>query len=223
VRLNQLPNPVNIGYLSHFSCADNTESDATTKQIATFTKAVENKPGLKSMANSAGLLLWPNLNLDVARAGIALYGISPQSHNIGKDFGLIPVMTFTTRLIAVRHHPKGQPVGYGQSWISEKETTLGVIAVGYGDGYPRAASNHASVFINGRAVPIVGRVSMDLVVIDLGLEAKDQCGDKVELWGENMPIEHVANAAGTIPYELTIQLTSRVKRVAMFEAHETQI
>lgn len=207
-RLNAVSEPVS--FISHFSCADNTECGTTQKQITAFSKAVENTQGMKSIANSAGILLWPNSKFDVARAGIALYGISPQSDSIGKDFGLIPAMTFSTRLISVRHHQKGQPVGYGNAWIADKETTLGVIAVGYGDGYPRAASNHASVFINGRTAPIVGRVSMDMVVVDLGLDAQDQCGDSVELWGENLPIESVANAAGTIPYELTIQLTSRV-------------
>ncbi|MEZ9579918.1 alanine racemase [Vibrio sp. 10N.222.52.C3] len=209
-RLDTVSEP--ISFLSHFSCADDTQCTTTQEQITVFSNAVKDKQGMKSIANSAGILLWPNSKFDVARAGIALYGISPQSDSVGKDFGLIPAMTFSTRLISVRHHDKGQPVGYGGSWISDKETTLGVIAVGYGDGYPRAASNHASVFINGRSVPIVGRVSMDMIVVNLGKDAQDKCGDSVELWGENLPIESVAHSASTIPYELTIQLTSRVHK-----------
>ncbi|MGL6260940.1 alanine racemase [Vibrio sp. WXL210] len=199
-----------IGIISHFSCADERSNTATTEQITAFSQVIKDIQGPKSIANSAGLLMWPDSSFGVARAGIALYGISPIDGYTGHDFGLIPVMTFTSRLISIRQHKAGQPVGYGQTWRPEQDTTLGVIAAGYGDGYPRSASNCAKVFINGRQVPIVGRVSMDMLVVDLGQDARDCSGDQVELWGEQMPIEQVAQAAGTIPYELTIQLTSRV-------------
>lgn len=199
-----------IGIISHFSCADERSNTATTEQISAFSQAIKDTQGPKSIANSAGLLMWPDSSFGVARAGIALYGISPIDGYTGHDFGLIPAMSFTSRLISIRQHQAGQPVGYGQTWRPKQDTTLGVIAAGYGDGYPRSASNSAMVFINGRQVPIVGRVSMDMLVVDLGQDARDCSGDQVELWGEHMPIEQVAQAAGTIPYELTIQLTSRV-------------
>ncbi|CAM4382370.1 alanine racemase [Vibrio agarivorans] len=207
-----------IHFLSHLSCADNPSSDKTASQISVFSSALENVNGLKSLANSAGILLWPNSQFDVARAGIALFGISPQITRTGKDFGLIPAMTFETSLISKRDHQKGQAVGYGETWVASQDTTLGVIAVGYGDGYPRSGSNNAYVYINGRLAPVVGRVSMDMIVVDLGPKSKDQCGDIVELWGNNLPIEHVAKSAQAIPYELTIQLTSRVSKEHCFES-----
>ncbi|WP_394245473.1 alanine racemase [Vibrio astriarenae] len=201
-----------VHFLSHFSCADDIEQAKTLSQIEVFKKSISNQPGLKSIANSAGILLWPQSEFDCARTGIALYGIAPQSQHQGVEHDLIPAMTLTSQLIAIRSHKSGDPVGYGDSWVAEKDTILGIVAIGYGDGYPRAASNHASMFINGRTVPVVGRVSMDMVVVDLGTGSQDNVGDEVEIWGKQMPVEKVAEAADTIPYELVIQITNRVHR-----------
>ncbi len=201
-----------LNYLSHFSCADELDSPATLNQIQTFNKVTRRRCGLKSIANSAGILFWPDSHFDMVRSGIALYGISPKEGKTGKELGLSTVMTLKSRLIAVRQHEAGEPVGYGQTWHSREATKIGVIALGYGDGYPRSAPEGTPIWLNGRLVPIVGRVSMDMITVDLGKRSDDQVGDEVELWGSRLPIETVAEAIGTIPYELTIKLTRRVVR-----------
>ncbi|KHT62947.1 alanine racemase [Photobacterium gaetbulicola] len=201
-----------IGFLSHFSCADDLLKTKTLKQIELFYRSIGDQPGPKSIANSAGILLWPESQFDWARTGISLYGIAPQSNHQGSEFNLLPAMTLTTKLISIRPHKSGEPAGYGDSWVSRRNTFLGVVAIGYGDGYPRSASNRSSMFINGRSVSVVGRVSMDMVIVDLGPDSKDQIGDEVEVWGKHIPIETVAKSANTIPYELVILLTNRVYR-----------
>ncbi len=201
-----------LNYLSHFSCADELDSDVTVNQIKTFRKITQQRSGLKSIANSAGILFWPDSHFDMARTGIALYGVSPAENYSGKELGLTAVMTIKSRLIAIRQHEANEPVGYGQIWHSHEATKIGVIAFGYGDGYPRLAPEGTPIWLNGRLVPIVGRVSMDMITVDLGSDCDDQIGDEVELWGSRLPIEVVAKAIGTIPYELTIKLTKRVVR-----------
>ena len=149
---------------------------------------------------------------DVIRPGIALYGISPRSDRQDSDEGLRPVMSLKSRLIAVRDHPAGAPVGYGGHWVSSCATRLGVVAMGYGDGYPRSAPSGTPVLVNGRRVPLVGTVSMDMLTVDLGPDAVDQPGDPVLLWGPDLPVEEVARHIGTIAYELVIKLTPRVPK-----------
>lgn len=200
----------NVGFVSHLSCADDPSSSSTNKQIEQFLKITAPYKGEKSLANSAAILHWSSAHFDVARAGIALYGISPFANSIGRDYGLKPVMTMRSKLIAIRQHKAEQPVGYSERWFAEEDTHIGVVAMGYGDGYPRSASNGTPVWINGRLVPIVGTVSMDMITVDLGKDATDKVGDCVEFWGNNLPIEVVAEKADTIPYELTIKLTKRV-------------
>jgi alanine racemase len=139
-----------------------------------------------------------------------LYGISPFPDRIGADHGLQPVMTLKSNLIAVRDAKAGESVGYSANWTAERDTRLGVVAMGYGDGYPRMAPNGTPVLVNGRLVPIAGRVSMDMMTVDLGPNAPDVVGDEVILWGEGLPVERVAEQVGTIPYELVLKLTSRV-------------
>ena len=119
-------------------------------------------------------------------------------------------MTLKTSLIAVRKHKAGEPVGYGGTWVSEKDTYLGVIAIGYGDGYPRSAPSGTPIWINGRKVPIVGRVSMDMISVDLGSELIDRVGDEAILWGDVLPVEEIAKYSGISAYELITKLTSRV-------------
>lgn len=201
-----------LGFISHFSCADDINHPTTQRQLACFNQATAQYDGPKTIANSAGILFWPESQFDVARAGIALFGISPSAEHTGRDHALVPVMTLNTRLIAVRKHQASRPVGYGETWHAQQDTHIGVIAMGYGDGYPRSAPSGTPVFVNGRLVPIVGRVSMDMITVDLGPDATDQVGDVVEMWGKNLPIETIANHVGTIPYELTIKLTPRVHR-----------
>ncbi|VTM24920.1 alanine racemase [Aggregatibacter sp. HMT-949] len=198
-----------FGFVSHFSRADELESDYTSLQIQRFLCATQDKPGERSIAASGGILFWPQSHLDWVRPGIIMYGISP-TDTIGSEFGLTPVMNLTSSLIAVRHHKKGEPVGYGGIWSSPRDTKIGVVAIGYGDGYPRDAAEGTPVYLNGRIVPIVGRVSMDMLTVDLGPDSQDQVGDEVILWGKELPIETVAKYTGVLSYELITKLTPRV-------------
>ena len=211
-RLSQCKNvrqPVNV--VSHFARADEPECGATEKQLAIFTAFTDGKPGLRSIAASGGILLWPQSHFDWARPGIILYGVSPlEQKPWGPDFGMQPVMSLTSSLIAVREHKAGEPVGYGGTWVSERDTRLGVVAMGYGDGYPRAAPSGTPVLVNGREVPIVGRVAMDMVCVDLGPNAEDKTGDEVILWGNGLPVERIAEITKVSAYELITRLTSRV-------------
>ena len=211
-RLSQCKNvrqPVNV--VSHFARADEPTCGATERQLDIFTTFTEGKPGLRSIAASGGILLWPQSHYDWVRPGIILYGVSPlDDRSTGKDFGCQPVMTLTSSLIAVREHKAGEPVGYGGTWISERDTRLGVVAMGYGDGYPRAAPSGTPVLVNGREVKIVGRVAMDMICVDLGPEAQDKPGDDVVMWGEGLPVERIAEITKVSAYELITRLTSRV-------------
>lgn len=201
--------PVNI--VSHFARADEPECGATEQQLDIFTTFTEGKPGLRSIAASGGILLWPQAHFDWVRPGIILYGVSPLDRKPwGVDFGFQPVMTLTSKLIAVRPHRAGEPVGYGGTWSSERDTRLGVVAMGYGDGYPRAAPSGTPVLVNGREVPVVGRVAMDMICVDLGPEAQDRAGDPVVMWGEGLPVERIAEITKVSAYELITRLTSRV-------------
>ncbi|ASA54796.1 alanine racemase [Vibrio gazogenes] len=206
-----------VGFISHFSCADDLNSHATRAQLEHFQTHTQPYPGMKTLANSAGILFWPEAHFDAVRAGIALYGIAPSIDEVGQQRDLAPVMTLQSKLIAVRQHQANQPVGYGENWTSDRDTYIGVVAMGYGDGYPRSAPNGTPVYINGRIVPISGRISMDMITVDLGANATDQVGDSVELWGKHVPVEQVAKLVGTIPYELVIQLTRRVARTFINE------
>ncbi|KAA9002560.1 alanine racemase [Affinibrenneria salicis] len=212
-RLCQCPTvvqPVNI--MSHFCRADEPEADATEHQLACFDAFALGKPGLQSIAASGGILLWPQAHRDQIRPGIILYGVSPLESEKASRFDLRPVMTLTASLIAVREHKAGEPVGYGSSWVSPRDTRLGVVAIGYGDGYPRCAPNGTPVWINGRIVPLAGRVSMDMITVDLGPDAQDRVGDDVILWGDALPVEDIAAATGVSAYELITRLTSRPTR-----------
>lgn len=213
-RLSACPNvrqPVNI--MSHFARADEPDVEATPDQIRCFQQFTQDKPGLKSLAASSGILHWPEAHHDLVRAGLILYGVSPMSFADAAHFGLKPAMTLTSSLIAVRDHAAGEPVGYGGVWRSTRDTRLGVVAMGYGDGYPRSAPSGTPVLVNGRIVPIVGRVSMDMISVDLGPDATDRVGDEVIFWGEGLPVEQIAAATGISQYELVTQLTARTARV----------
>ncbi len=213
-RLLQCANVIQpVNSMSHFSRADEPESDYTLKQMQSFQSVTQGKSGLKSIAASGGVLLWPASHLDLVRPGIILYGVSPLATAEASSFGLQPAMTLTSSLIAVREHRAGEPVGYGGIWTSTRDTRLGVVAIGYGDGYPRTAPSGTPVLVNGREVPIVGRVSMDMISVDLGPDAQDKVGDEAILWGAELPVERIAAFTGISAYELITTLTSRVARI----------
>ncbi len=200
-----------LGYLSHLACADERDKPATELQRDRFERTVANRSGERSLANSAGILGWPNTQYDWVRPGIMLYGVSPFGDCVGADHGLRPVMTLESRLIAVTSLRKGDAIGYGGSWTCPEDMRVGVAAIGYGDGYPRHAAAGTPVLVKGRRVSLVGRVSMDMITLDLRGHDEVREGDPVVLWGEGLPVEEVAAAADTIGYELLTGITGRVQ------------
>jgi alanine racemase len=142
-----------------------------------------------------------------------LYGISPFPESTGKQLGLKPIMGLYSRLIAVKSLEEGDKVGYSGTWICDKATTLGVVAIGYGDGYPRYAKTGTPVLVNGQRVSLIGRVSMDMITVDLATQPNAKPGDPVTLWGEGLPVEEIALAADTIAYTLVCGVTQRVQIV----------
>jgi len=202
-----------IVLMSHLGCADDETNPVTNTQLALFEKLTAGYNNEKSLANSAGSYAWPQTQYDWIRPGLILYGVSPMAapEQGAESLGIKPVMTLKSSLIAVRPLKAGEAVGYGGAWISPEDTTIGVIAIGYGDGYPRHAGNGTPVLVNGRRVPLVGRVSMDMITVDLGKDSTDQVGDLAVLWGQGLPVEEIALHATTIPYELLCNITRRVQ------------
>jgi len=191
-----------IGLMTHFSDADVLENPKTLKQLNNFTAVAGNHKGLKTAANSAALMSYSESHFDWVRPGIMLYGISPFEDKLGIDFNLKPVMTLSSELIAVNQCKKDETVGYGSNWIAAEDMPIGIVAMGYGDGYPRHAKNGTPVLVNGVKVPLIGRVSMDMLAVDLRTCPKAKVGDEVVLWGENLPVEKIALMSDTIAYEL---------------------
>ncbi len=202
-----------IRVLSHFANADDTADPTTQGQIDRF-KALAYDWNLEySLANSAGVLAWPQSHLNWVRPGIMLYGASPLLGKSAAELGLRPAMTFASRLIAVNRQRKGERIGYGGEWACPEDMPVGVVAVGYGDGYPRHAPSGTPVLVNGKRVSLIGRVSMDMITVDLRDQSDAKVGDPVVLWGEGLSVDEVAQQAGTIGYELLAALPQRVPRV----------
>jgi alanine racemase len=161
------------------------------------------------MANSAADLMHPALAADWVRAGIMLYGATPGG-NTASGFGLRPAMTLESEIIGVQQIDRNEAVGYGSRFITDKAMRVGVVACGYADGYPRHAPDGTPVLVDGMPSGIVGRVSMDMITVDLTEIPTARIGSKVTLWGDALPIDEVAHAAGTIGYELMCALAPRV-------------
>jgi alanine racemase len=202
-----------IGLMTHFASSDEFGGAQTRAQLAAFAAATERLAGDRSLANSAAILGWPEAHGQWVRAGGALYGMSVAAGKTGADFGLQPAMTLSSRLIAVNRVARGEPVGYSATWHCPEDMDVGVVAIGYGDGYPRGARSGTPVLVRGVRVPVIGRVSMDLMTVDLRGLAEARVGDPVVLWGPGLPVEEVAGHAGTIGYELTCSITRRVRFV----------
>lgn len=199
-----------IGLLTHFSDSEVFEGAQTPAQIARFVEATKTFDGPRSLSNSAAVLGWPDARGDWVRTGGLLYGLSVVDDKSGGDFGFRPAMTLSTRLIAINRIGKGERIGYGGSWSCPEDMPVGVAAVGYGDGYPRSAVAGTPVLVGDRRVPLIGRVSMDLITLDLREAPDAAIGDRVVLWGPQLPVESIADAAGTISYDLTCGMTRRV-------------
>ncbi len=213
---HSLVNAAKLQFMTHLSCADDVNNDYTVKQIKQFKKATEAFRLQTSIANSAGILAWQDSHADWVRPGIMLYGSSPfinnhKQENSADKYNLHATMTFSAPLIAIHHLKKGDPIGYGASWCCPEDMLVGVVACGYADGYPRHAQSGTPLWLNGVEIRLLGRVSMDMIVVDLSRftannEANKQqqarLGDRVECWGENIAVDRIAHHAETISYEL---------------------
>ncbi len=198
---------------THFAAADELDSDFTQQQINTFANLAEGLNAPLSMANSAGILGWPQSHGDYNRPGIMLYGSSPFAHPHIHGDKLQAVMSLNSEVIAVRHIEAGETVGYGRSWMAQRPSTIATVAIGYGDGYPRQLPNGTPVLINGQRASLAGRVSMDMITVDVTHLESVKVGDPVELWGKNLPLNTIAEAANTIGYELVTRMPLRTPRI----------
>jgi alanine racemase len=207
--LGSVQSPVNL--FTHLASADLPELPSTSEQLALFAAATGSLSGERSLENSAAMLSFPDAQADWVRPGLLLYGVSPFAGSLGADYGLRPAMTLHSHVIAVKDLAPGERVGYGGAWTASRPTRLAVAAVGYGDGYPRSLGSGAPVLVNGERAGLAGRVSMDMIGIDVtDLHRPPALGDPVVLWGEGLPVEEIAVWADTIPYELLCGISQRV-------------
>lgn len=228
-QVRKLPAVDSCVLMSHLACADDMLAPATQRQINHFKRMVSQhvtaSPDGKvypcSMAASGGTLAWPQSHFDYLRPGIMLYGGTAIMNENGLDRGLLPVMSLRARLIAISTVKAGEAIGYGATYVCPRDLRVGVVSIGYGDGYPRHAPNGTPVLVklaNGlvgqtRRTRLVGRVSMDMLTIDLSDMQEAVIGDEVILWGEGLPADEIARLCGTIAYELFCQVTRRVSFV----------
>jgi alanine racemase len=199
-----------IGIMSHLACADEKDHVSNYKQINDF-ETLQSLKGPKSLANSAAIFNFPAYHYDFVRPGIALYGVSPLLNVEASSLELKPVMTLQTQIIAIKKFFKGSTIGYGSRFICCEDMLVGVMAIGYGDGYPRTTREGAPVLIRGRRCKVIGRISMDMTMIDLTLYPEAVIGDRVTLWGEGLPIEEVATYTEHLAYDILCGVQARVK------------
>lgn len=204
--------------MSHFACSDDLKKAKTETQFQALDAILQQQIGfwpelILSSNNSAAIIAWPNIRDHISRPGIMLYGSSPLIDSNPPHCALKPVMTLTSKIMASHIVNAGESIGYGDSWIAKHTTRIGIVAIGYGDGYPRSAPSGTPVWCNGKRLHTVGRVSMDMLCIDLNDNDDIDVGDDVELWGEHINANEIASLCNTISYELFCQLTQRVKRI----------
>ena len=210
-RLCQSAGAGSITLMTHFADADGTAGVA--EQLERFNKTTANLDLPRSLANSAALLRFPETHGDWMRPGIMLYGCSPFSNRSAAQLGLEPAMTLSSELIAVQNLRAGDAAGYGATFVADKATRIGIVACGYADGYPRHAPTGTPVLVAGKRTRTVGRISMDMIAVDLSDLPEAGVGTPVTLWGKHLSADEVATAAGTVSYELLCALTARVPQV----------
>jgi alanine racemase len=197
---------------THFACADEPGNPHTRRQIALFESITAGLGAPRSACNSAGLLAWPEARYDWVRPGYMLYGNSPFTAPVDRASELRPVMTLEAQVISLRTLEPGESVGYGATWSARRTSRIATVCIGYGDGYPRLAPSGTPVLVNGRRAPLAGRVSMDMVTVDVTDLPDVAIGDEVVLWGPDLTADEVARHAGTIGYELTTRMPLRTPR-----------
>ena len=218
-RLRHSPGVNAVRLMTHFASADELEEQTTLRQLESFRPIMDGFDGDVSIANTPATLGWPviaNAREEFGfqgdnwiRPGIALFGISPFAGRTGPDLGLKPVMQFEARLIAIKPLRAGDRVGYKGAYTADTDTMLGIISAGYGDGYSRHFRSGTPVLVNGRKVPLIGNVSMDMIAVDLGEHPADKVGDIATLWGDGLSVEEVAPFADAISYELVCGVMNR--------------
>jgi alanine racemase len=210
-RLRALELVGDLRVMTHFACADESDSSMTLAQMQRFENELRALPvAEKGLANSAGILAFADAHREWVRAGIALYGASPLAGRTAESLGLKPVMTLSTQVIALRTIPVGESVGYGATWRAGRTSRIATLAAGYADGIPRHLPTGSPVLISGHRAPLVGRVSMDMITVDVTDLPQVSVGSSAVLWGEGLPVDEIAAAAGTISYELLCGVTRRV-------------
>lgn len=199
-----------VRLMTHLACADERDARVTDAQLRTFREALGELPGERSIANSAGLLWRGDTHADWVRPGIILYGASPFADKTGEELGLQPAMELMSTVIAIRTVHRDGRVGYGGVWRAREDSRIAIAAIGYGDGYTRHLGSGTPVLVRGKRAPLAGRISMDMIAVDVTLVPQVRVGDEVKLWGTGLPVEELARLAGTIPYELLCSVTQRV-------------
>ncbi|SEA52857.1 alanine racemase [Nitrosospira multiformis] len=203
-----------ITLMTHFACADEPDrNDSIAAQLQCFNLAAGGRYMPRSLANSAAILRFPEAHADWVRPGIMLYGSSPLAHTTAEQLGLQPAMTVSSRIISVQTLRPNDGVGYGHAFRAGSSMRVGIVAGGYADGYPRHAPTGTPVLVKGRRTRIVGRISMDMLHVDLSEIEDAGVGSPVTLWGRGMPVDEVARAAGTLGYELLCAIAPRMQRV----------
>ncbi len=199
--------------MTHLAVANLPEHQLNQTQLSLFNDLTSAMDTQRSVANSAAILSNPDTHMDWVRPGLMLYGVSPFPDQLANDYDLRPVMALESELISVQSLKKGDSVGYGASWCCPEDMPVGIVAAGYGDGYPRHAVSGTPVLVNGTRCSMVGRASMDMLTVDLRNSADAKMGDPVTLWGHELPIEEIARSAHTIPYELLCGVHKRLEFV----------
>jgi alanine racemase len=202
--------PRELRLLTHLACANERDDAITRAQLERFRATTQGLEHEVSIANSAGLFGAVTLGCHWVRPGLALYGASPFDDCTAGQLGLKPVMTLMSSVIAVRRVTRGETVGYGASWVAGRDSVIAIVAAGYGDGVHRSLGSGTPVLIGGQRAPLAGRVSMDMLAVDVSGVGEVQVGTPVVLWGAGLPVEEVARHAGTIAYELLCSVSQRV-------------
>lgn len=211
-RLQSAPQVAELNLMSHFACADERGHPLNEAQLDEFAGLLDLAFDHRSFANSAAVLTMPAAYMDWLRPGIMLYGATPFAELSAEALGLKPVMTLTASIIAIREVPAGDSVGYGAGWVARRPSRIATVSCGYADGYPRTVPAGTCVAIRGQRLPLAGRVSMDMLAVDITDLPQAVLGDAVELWGNEIPIDELAQACGTIGYELLTKVTQRAPR-----------
>lgn len=199
-----------IRLMTHLACAEEQGGSVSQRQIGLFNELTSSLSYEKSIANSAGIIVRPDARIDWVRPGLMLYGMSPLGEQSARELGLRPAMTLSAPLIAVREVKAGETVGYGGLWRAPRDARVGIAAIGYGDGYPRTMRSGTPVLVDNQPATIAGRVSMDMIAIDVTHLPGAKVGSEVILWGRGLPAERVAPFADTLAYELVCRVNERV-------------